>query len=458
MVLRENLIEFCKEFATYDGVPFEHHLKTMEGNDMNFSKWKERIRDVQIEPRLFDVIFLHKYARISLNVWVASTKENTFRLLFWDGQEGHPDNEHFVFNGANFTQVSIVGRKRTFDLRTNSLVSASNIPHFGNGLLLRLNYLAFTLWCALYCFLIRPSWIYASDLQSCLPAAIARRLCGAHVVYHEHDTPSGATMRTRIGRWLGRARLDIARTAELCILPQAERLEAFRTETGRIGPTLCVWNCPMREEVVPARGPIGDGEPVSFYYHGSLSAERLPMVVIEALAQSSPDATLTIVGYETVGSRGYISMLLAYASELGLGDRVRYSGALSTRAELLAETRRTRVGLAFMPSRSTDINMIHMVGASNKPFDFLAGGLALLVSDLPDWTSLFVAPGYGLSCNPFDARDLAAAMRWCAEHPSSVCEMGEAGRQRVIADWHYERCFAEVLAFMQNTSLSRPVK
>ena len=84
MVLRENLIEFCKEFATYDGVPFEHHLKTMEGNDMNFSKWAKRIRDVQIESTLFDVIFLQKYARICLNVWVASTEENKFRLLFWD--------------------------------------------------------------------------------------------------------------------------------------------------------------------------------------------------------------------------------------------------------------------------------------------------------------------------------------------------------------------------------------
>jgi hypothetical protein len=46
-----------------------------------------------------------------------------------------------------------------------------------------------------------------------------------------------------------------------------------------------------------------------------------------------------------------------------------------------------------------DLNEQAMAGASNKPFDYLACGVPLLVSDLLDWRMMFVKPGYGLACN-----------------------------------------------------------
>jgi hypothetical protein len=49
-----------------------------------------------------------------------------------------------------------------------------------------------------------------------------------------------------------------------------------------------------------------------------------------------------------------------------------------------------------MPTCSRDRNEQAMSGASNKAFDYLVCGLAVLVSNLPDWRSTFVEPGYGL--------------------------------------------------------------
>ena len=72
------------------------------------------------------------------------------------------------------------------------------------------------------------------------------------------------------------------------------------------------------------------------------------------------------------------------------------------RADLLAEAARAHIGLSLMPLKTGDLNMNHMTGASNKPFDYMAAGLALLVSDLPDWTRMFVEPGFGFACNPAD--------------------------------------------------------
>src|SRR4029077_2216785 len=105
----------------------------------------------------------------------------------------------------------------------------------------------------------------------------------------------------------------------------------------------------------------------------------------------------TIVGYETLGTPGYIDQLRRKAKELGGGERLDVKGTLTTREEHLSVCRTHDVGFALMPASSGDLNLRTMAGASNKPFDYLACGLALLVSELPEWEQMFVQPGYGLA-------------------------------------------------------------
>ncbi|MEM7774286.1 MAG: glycosyltransferase [Pseudomonadota bacterium] len=183
---------------------------------------------------------------------------------------------------------------------------------------------------------------------------------------------------------------------------------------------------------------------MSFYYHGSINRERLPLNVLDALRRASDTATITIVGYETIGSEGYMNEVLSHARLLGIAHRVDYRGSIDRRSDLLRLAATADVGLAFMPIHSNDTNLQHMVGASNKPFDYLATGLMMLVSDLHDWRKMFVEPGYAKACNPANVDSLAAMMRWSVEHPAEVRRMGEAGRQRIAADWHYERQFLTV--------------
>ena len=105
-----------------------------------------------------------------------------------------------------------------------------------------------------------------------------------------------------------------------------------------------------------------------------------------------------------------------------------------------------------MPLGTKDVNESAMAGASNKPFDYLACGLALLVSDLPDWRNLFVQPGYGLACDPEDSESIARQLRWFFQHPAETRSMASKGRQRIIAEWHYERQFAPVLDYVVSAS------
>jgi glycosyltransferase involved in cell wall biosynthesis len=207
-----------------------------------------------------------------------------------------------------------------------------------------------------------------------------------------------------------------------------------------------VWNCPLRDEVAGPRTSPPQAR-LRLLYHGSIVPSRLPMAVVDALARVE-SATLGIAGYETAGHPGYVAALLARARTRGLEDRVTWTGTLPTRTALLAHADGFDVGLALMPSQTADLNEQTMLGASNKPFDYLARGLALLVGDRPDWVETYVEAGVARRCQPSSIADIAAALRTFAEQPADTRAMGERGRQRILADWNYERTFARVVEVM----------
>src|SRR6185437_9017417 len=108
--------------------------------------------------------------------------------------------------------------------------------------------------------------------------------------------------------------------------------------------------------------------------HGSIVPERLPLTVIDAISVARGPVLLTVVGYETNGSKGYLNRLRARAAELGIPERLNIIGTLSTREQLMNVCRKQDAGLALMPMHARDLNLRTMEGASNKPFDYLACG------------------------------------------------------------------------------------
>jgi glycosyltransferase involved in cell wall biosynthesis len=306
-----------------------------------------------------------------------------------------------------------------------------------------LRYVYFIAWVLGWVLVWRPSRVYASDFLSCPIALLLTFVPGLKVIYHEHDSPpSGAGDPARQVCLMARRRL--APRAARCVLPNATRAERFARELGLNGrnTTVCVWNCPAREEVGPPRAEP-DADSLSVLYHGSIVPMRLPPTVLAALARLPRGVKLRVIGYETVGHIGYVDQLRALAAELGVADRFEYLGTV-TRDELLAWIRRSDVGLAFMPKVAQGCDDHAMVGASNKPFEDLGNGLPLLVTDLPDWRSLYVERGYALACDPDDPASIAAALEWFLTHPAERHAMGEQGRQRIAHDWNYETQFAPV--------------
>jgi len=314
----------------------------------------------------------------------------------------------------------------------------------------KLHYIRFAAWIAATAVRYRPTWLYASDPLSCPVARLVSRLLRVRVVYHEHDSPAASASegadRSLFWRTVMNARRAVGRTSEVCILPNAERAEAFRQATGRAGAVHTVWNCPMADEVSPARELATPGR-LRVVYHGSIVPSRLPSSVVEALAGLPDGVTLDVVGYETVGHRGYVDSLKRRAAQLGVANRVTFVGAVA-RDALMRAGASYDVGLSLLPIDAADPNQRTMTGASNKPFDYLASGMALLVSDLPDWRAMFVDAGFGRSAQPESVDSVQAQLAWLLDHPRERVAMGERGRRHVLAAWNYERVFAPVMALM----------
>src|SRR6185437_778447 len=137
------------------------------------------------------------------------------------------------------------------------------------------------------------------------------------------------------------------------------------------------------------------------------------------------------------------------AVELGIPERLNIIGTLSTREQLMNVCREQHAGLALMPMHARDLNLRTMEGASNKPFDYLACGLALVISRIPEWEAMFVAPGFAYSCDPASATDLAQVFTRLIQDPQRTRAMGEAGRQRILSEWNYEHQFRPVLELLE---------
>jgi glycosyltransferase involved in cell wall biosynthesis len=328
-------------------------------------------------------------------------------------------------------------------LPNNSKILVRNIARRSSRNSLALLYVRFLVVSVFWVWTWRPRWIYVSDPLAVPASWIIQRLTTARMLYHEHDAPNFQSGPSKFMQAIRSFRQRLARSADLCVIPQSERLREFVEETRRRLPTYCVWNCPRRSEI--STGLPDENSVLVLWYHGSINEERVPLKVVEALARFKGLAKLMLAGYETIGSKGYISQLMKVARERDVPEAVEFVGAIPQRHDLLKVASSAHVGLSLMPKASEDVNLCQMVGASNKPFDYMALGLPLLVSDLDDWQETFVVPEYGRACDPENVDSIEAELRWFLEHPKERRMMGQRCAEQIRDKWNYETSFAAVL-------------
>lgn len=300
----------------------------------------------------------------------------------------------------------------------------------------KVHYGVFVVLCVLRTLFWRPRFVYVSDrfaypvglLVSCLP--------GLKVVAHEHDTPPNGT--GAVDKILDWARRRLFKRAEFTVIPQTERAELVR-KSLRPKRIQVVWNCPRVDEIVPV-SPRERSDNWLLWYHGSIVPEQFPDSVVRALKLLPEGVQLRFAGYETIGCRSYVSDLKKLAGSLGVAERVEYVGAKPTRAELFAAASECDIGLSLFARSFRE----RMVGASNKPFDFLACGLAVVTNDTPEWKDFYAdCPGV-VACNPESPEEIAALVNRMIGDPEKLQRERVAGQNVMRALYNYDRQFDPV--------------
>ena len=181
--------------------------------------------------------------------------------------------------------------------------------------------------------------------------------------------------------------------------------------------------------------------PLKLWYQGTINPSQIPLTIIDSIAQTI-GVELAFVGF---GRDEYVKEILERSKSLGISDRVLFLGTPATRAELYDLSRNRHVGLVLfeIPFRDS------MAGASQKPFEYMAAGMALLVPDVAEWNSFAIQRGYGLGCLPNNVSNLAQTLRTLHDNRQMVLEMGRRARGRILQEWNYECLFSPVVDLME---------
>lgn len=332
---------------------------------------------------------------------------------------------------------------KIFSLQRNINISVRYLKYRKSKIWIKLQYLQYIIWSLCWTLRFQPEWIYASDYLATPAAYLIKILFKKKVLYHEHDSPTASPANSFWMRICLKFREKTAKRSEIIVLPHPERIKHFIEEIKTKAQPLCVYNCPGIAEV-NTEDINSNREYLSLVYCGSINEKRLPKTILHAMSKYSDSIRLNIIGYETIGSVGYLKQYQKCADDLKISGQVISIGP-KKRADALHYIGNCDLGLCFMPNESGDINMIHMAGASNKPFDYLSQGVAVLVSHTPEWKKMYVDQGYGFACNPESVKDMESIFEYCLKNRNEVKNMGCRGRDKVLKEWNYENMFQPVL-------------
>jgi glycosyltransferase involved in cell wall biosynthesis len=273
---------------------------------------------------------------------------------------------------------------------------------------------------------LRPAALHAaSDFVNARVALALRDALGTPVVYEVRGLWEESWVADGGPRPPGSELRDLRREAELRCMREADAVvtlgEGMRAELVSAGiPPERVVVVPNAADPVPpfARPRDQAGEPVVGYVGAVVPYEGLD-TLLRALARLQSPARGVVVGG---GGDAEVSRLRELAGELGVAERVRFTGQLP-----YEEARRwySRIDLFCVPRR--DIPACRIV-APSKPFEAMAAGCATLASDLPALREVVRDGETGVLVAPEDPAALAAALDHLIARPERRRALGDAAR------------------------------
>lgn len=243
------------------------------------------------------------------------------------------------------------------------------------------------------CLHYRSHIIHAHDLDALLPAVLTSKIFNNKVIYDAHEL---ITARTTY-RWLRPilALLEAYCCKQVaCVVTTTNSRAQFLAKKYGITKPIVVPNLPVRREVMPSRKiqdalNIFGNQPIALY-QGRLHEGRGIRTIIN-LAQRIPSLHFVLIGDGPQQS-------LVDEAALSCAHGNLYRIPWLPHHQLHEFTCSADIGLQLI--RNTCAN--HYTTDSNKLFEYISAGLAILASDFPEISATIERYQVGKVCDPED--------------------------------------------------------
>ena len=255
----------------------------------------------------------------------------------------------------------------------------------------------------------RPDVVHAHDAAMLAPGWLAARRVAAKLVYDSHELATGVPYRSPAWAALVAAvERAFVSSADAVITVsdgiaehlQSKYLLAERPVVLRNVPDLPP---PQESPAPPAdlRRELGvDGAPL-IVHHGAVAKDRGGENLLRALAQVDQAHLLFL------GANGpYAVGLEELSRRLKVAPRTHFEAPVPL-DQLLAHAAQADVGVSLLEPSCEN----HRLALPNKVFEYVAAGLPVVVSDLPELAALVRLYEIGWTVDPRDPASIAAGLR-----------------------------------------------
>lgn len=250
----------------------------------------------------------------------------------------------------------------------------------------------------------RPDVVHANDIATLIPGYFAARLSRAKLVYDTHEYAVGVPYRKAVWAWLAATieRLLIGRCDAVITVSDgiAERLQARYQLRDRPTVVRNVPDLPPPGEAPDLREEMAIGDAPLVLHQGAVADGRGGENLIRAVAFTD-SAHLLFLGADGTYAEG----LRRLAVELDVDGRTHFHPPVALRT-LLSYTAQADVGVSLLQDSCDN----HRLALPNKLFEYLAAGLPVVVSDLPEMRRLVFERQVGWVTDPGDPADIARAL------------------------------------------------
>jgi len=258
-----------------------------------------------------------------------------------------------------------------------------------------------------------------------IPVGLLLKLQGKRVIYDVHeDVPRDILSKSWLPRRLRPSIAWAVATVEALAARMLDALVLVIPMEHRRFPrrrSVLVRNFPLLEEFLPAGAPPHADRALLAVYVGIIAEPRGALDMVGAMSRLPT----------TLGAR------LAIAGPFRppeLEDRLRAQPG-SERIDLLGWLSRQQIS-GLLAGARVGICVLHPIPGFPesypvKLFEYMAAGLAVIVSDFPVWRDIVLGVRCGLVVNPGSPVELAQALESLLKNPETTQAMGHRGRLAV---------------------------